>query len=190
MPTSNVQVVVGERVNVPVVEASGLVPLPTPLPPRPSLVRRDTMMNTLKERGWPPGLTRAMASSIESFPVRYVIVDNSGSMQSTDGERLVKTSNGTMRCISSTRWAELGDVVMDLAAVVSSLGAETHYHLLNPTSVGQYFVVADAGEGSSSTGRAGSPVDIPTLKRAMDTSPTARRWDSNPRLAASELLSC
>ena len=172
MPASNVQVVVGERVNVPVVEASGMSPLPTPLPPRPSLVRRDTMMNALKERGWPPGLTRAMASSIESFPVRYVIVDNSGSMQSTDGERLVKTSNGTMRCISSTRWAELGDVVMDLAAVVSSLGAETHYHLLNPTSVGQYFVVADAGEGSSSTGRAGAPVDLPTLKRAMETSPT------------------
>ena len=153
------------------VSSERVTPRPHPLPQRPSLARHNTMISTLLSHGWPPGLTHSMASSIDAFPVRYVIVDNSGSMQSTDGQRLIKTGSG-LKAISATRWAELGDVVMDLGQVVTSLGAETHFHLLNPTSAGQYFVIADAAGSSCSAGRAGQPVDLPVLKRAMDTSPT------------------
>lgn len=90
-----------------------------------------------------------------------------------DGQRLVQTKDG-FRAVNATRWAELGDVVMELANVITSLDAETHFHLLNPSRAGQYFVLGD-GDGSGSscgTGRAGASVDIGVLKEAMSTSPT------------------
>lgn len=131
--------------------------------------RRQTMMNALKELGWPPGLTSALATSIEQFPVRFVVVDNSGSMQSMDGSRLVKDQRGTYKSIRSTRWAELGDVIGEMADVASSLGAATHFHMLNPSAVGQYFALAD--DGTTGVSGAGAPCNADTIKAAMKTSP-------------------
>ena len=47
--------------SVPVVIGTAVGDVQTaPPPPRPSLVRRNTMMQTLLSRGLPPGLTKAM----------------------------------------------------------------------------------------------------------------------------------
>ena len=108
--------------------------------------------------------------AVESFPVRIVVVDNSGSMNSMDGNRLIRMPNGEVRSISSTRWAELGDVIREMGEAVSALQAETHFHMLNPTTAGQYFVVAPDPSGGH-VGRAGAPADVPSLKAALDTSP-------------------
>lgn len=146
------------------------------------------MVHALLERGWPPGLTNSMAASINAFPVRYVIVDNSGSMQSTDGQRLVKAPGSELwKSIACTRWAELGDVVMEIGNVVTRLQAETHFHLLNPTPIGQYFSIAcpeEAQKSDVSLGRAGQPVDLTVLKSAMETSPTG----STPLTEAVQLV--
>ena len=139
-------------------------------PPRPSLERRNTMTQVLQERGWPAGLTKLMASSIEQFPVRFIVVDNSGSMQSMDGSRLVRAPNGELRSIKATRWAELGDVVTELGEAVSALHAPTHFHLLNPSPEGQYFSIAESGE--EVVHGLGMHADLGMLKRAMGTSPT------------------
>lgn len=146
---------------------------PQSLPQPPSLARYNMMVQNLLQRGWPPGLTNEMASSIECFPVRYVIVDNSGSMQSMDGQRLVQ-SGGSFRAISCTRWAELGDVIMDIGKVVTELHAETHFHLLNPSRSGQYFILAASDDDASNGlfGRAGAAVSTDALQQAMNTSPT------------------
>jgi len=171
-PMQSVPVVVGQPIDATVASASSP-------PPRPSLVRRNTIMTKLLAHGMPPGLTKAMALSIEAFPTRFVVVDNSGSMQTMDGQRLVKLSTGQMKQIQASRWAELGDLVNEMAEVAISLGAETHFHLLNPTPVGQYFVVGDApdettGEKTKSpVGRAGNSVDAATIKEAMATSPNS-----------------
>lgn len=110
---------------------------------------------------------------MEAFPVRYVIVDNSGSMNRMDGQRLVRTSGGAIRPIKATRWGELGDVVLEMTDAVNALEAETHFHLLNPTPAGQYFVCADQGSDTQhGFGRAGVPSGIAQIKRVMDTSPT------------------
>jgi len=133
------------------------------------------------ERGWPPGLTKQCATSVEMFPVRFCVVDNSGSMITMDCQRLVP-HEGTMKAIRASRWAELRDVVNDMGAAAVQLQAETHFHFLNPTSSGQFFCVADQGEGL--VGRAGAPTDLRTLKEAMDTSPTG----STPLTQAVQLL--
>lgn len=145
------------------------------------------MSQVLSDLGWPPGLTKVTAASVDMFPVRFVIVDNSGSMQYMDGQRLVATG-GSMKKIRATRWAELGDTVNELGEVVTRLGAETHFHLLNPTHEGQYFVLADDAQDQKSdhqVGRAGASADLSVLRRAMATSPSG----STPLTEAVELVS-
>jgi len=87
-----------------------------------------------------------------------------------DGSRLVKTGNGAYKCIKSTRWAELGDVISEMAEVAATLGSCTHFHLLNPSSVGQFFALAD--DGTSGVHGAGAPATLETVKAAMKTSPS------------------
>jgi hypothetical protein len=89
-------------------------------------------------------------------------------MQAMDGTRLVATSTG-LRCISSTRWAELGDTVLQMAELTSALGAETSFHLLNPTSEGQFFTIH--GTDAPPCGRVGQPADVEALRRVMATTP-------------------
>ena len=82
--------------------------------------------------------------------MRYVVVDNSGSMQNMDGQRLVQLSNGQFKPIQASRWAELGDLVMEMAEVASALGAATSFHMLNPTPIGQFFVIGES-KGATTT---------------------------------------
>lgn len=139
-------------------------------PPRPApLDRRSSRTEVLLERGWPPGLTASMADSVEQFPVRFVIVDNSGSMQSRDGSRLVTAPNGALKSISATRWAELGDVIMEMTEVAIKIESTTHFHLLSRCHLGQFFTVAETGEGGIPA--AGGPATYADMKAVMATSP-------------------
>lgn len=81
--------------------------------------------------GIPTGLARVMAKATASHPLRVMIVDNSGSMQSGDGQRLIK-SGTRHRMLGCTRWLELKDDVLQIAALSESLGARTDFHMLNP----------------------------------------------------------
>ena len=124
---------------------------------KPSLHRTNTAR--LVEHGWPAGLIDAMAESVAVFPERYVIVDNSGSMQSTDGSRLIHTQDGGRRSIRATRWAELGDLVVEMAEVATKINSPTHFHLLNESELGQLFTVSDCG------------ASVDKLKAVMKTTP-------------------
>ncbi len=119
---------------------------PTPPPPAPVAPAAPALPpvdpGALRELGWPNGLTHMVASSIPSMPIRFVIVDNSGSMQSMDGSRLVPGAGGKLQAIKSTRWAELGQSIKDLAAVAQAVRGPTHFHFLNPCPYGQFFGVA------------------------------------------------
>lgn len=79
----------------------------------------------------PPGLATCVARAVGNFPLRIMIVDNSGSMQSGDGQRLV-SPGGRARMLSCSRWAELTDDVVGLAAMAEAMQARTDFHLLNP----------------------------------------------------------
>jgi hypothetical protein len=60
-----------------------------------------------------------MIASSESMPYRFWIVDNSGSMQTPDGKRLVEDARGKKVAVGATRWEELTQVVLQTAEVAA-----------------------------------------------------------------------
>jgi hypothetical protein len=129
--------------------------------------------HALREFGWPPGLTTMVSQSINELPLRFVIVDNSGSMQSMDGTRLVPGPNGmvSLRC---SRWQELGQAIEELGEIAVALRAPTHFHFLNSASGGQFFCIGDEfAPPDGLVARLNAPKsDLGALKRAVGGSPT------------------
>ena len=59
-----------------------------------------------EKNNWPLGLVNAVYSSCQKMPLRFVIVDDSGSMITCDGNRVVGSDNN-QKMIKCTRWSEL-----------------------------------------------------------------------------------
>mmetsp|Transcript_4758 Transcript_4758/g.4898 ORF Transcript_4758/g.4898 Transcript_4758/m.4898 type:complete len:304 (+) Transcript_4758:111-1022(+) len=64
------------------------------------------------------------------MPIRFVIVDNSGSMIASDGQMMVSQGNDK-RYIACSRWAELTDSLRFHAALAEAARAPTEFRLLN-----------------------------------------------------------
>jgi len=126
-------------------------------------------MESLKRtHDFPPGLLRSMKNSTEAFPLRIWVVDNSGSMNSSGGSRIVK-SGAKMAKVSATRWAELGDSVCMAADISLKLGVRTDFNLLNGTPRGQFFTCGHDDGRTSVT--PGVPCDLGNIKAVMGESP-------------------
>ena len=108
----------------------------SPPGPAPSGVAKDPALalEELAAKGYPLGLARELTKACQVFPLRFWVVDNSGSMQTADGSRLVTDSAGNKRMISCTRWQELVDTVALAAELAIVLGARTDFALLNPAA--------------------------------------------------------
>jgi len=96
----------------------------------------------LKEQGYPEGLVAALVECSSAFLFRTWVVDNSGSMQLTDGHRVVErvskkklknkeTTANKIKCVSCTRWEELRGCVNYQAGLAGILKAPTTFRLLN-----------------------------------------------------------
>jgi len=155
--------------------SDGSVPMGVPADPMASYVPVKVDPKALERHGWPPGLVKMVAESIPSLPIRFVIVDNSGSMQCNDGAKLVPGPGGTLKSISATRWAELGQCLNELADVAMAVGAPTHFHMLNPTPRGQFFAVGDefAPPGGFVAALGAPRSTTADLRAALETSPNS-----------------
>lgn len=116
------------------------------------------------DRSWPAGLCSTIARCVESHPLRIMIVDNSGSMQSSDGNRLV-AHQGTLRTVGCTRWEELREDVISVGAIAGALGARTDFHLLNPRpGFSAATLCAGSWEGIAPLG---PPMDLSSLRTSL-----------------------
>lgn len=119
----------------------------------PSLSSTSNMMNEsqleqLVQQGFTRGLAGSMAKNNQAFPMRFWIIDNSGSMQKADGHRIVDTLDSNAKIVPGTRWEEIRETVNYHIRAASLLKAPTCFRLLNDpgSCVGpQSFSVADAG---------------------------------------------
>jgi len=98
-------------------------------------------------------------------------VDNSGSMQSCDGQRLMQAS-GRHRMLSCTRWQELADDVQKIAEISAALPcARTDFHLLNPRPGFNSFTVGGDATSWDIVPPRGPRVDLAAVGAALKTSP-------------------
>jgi hypothetical protein len=120
------------------------------LVPQPSSkqLSRDGIY-ALKDQGYTDGLIESIARSNMTFPLRIWIIDNSGSMVTGDGHRLVETGhNNDVRFVSCSRWAEIQETVVYHAQISALLEAPTVFRLLNdPGRMAgpQQFSIAERG---------------------------------------------
>jgi hypothetical protein len=120
------------------------------LVPQPSSkqLSRDEKM-TLRDQGYTDGLIKSIARSNMDFPLRIWIVDNSGSMVTGDGHRLVNTGySNDVRFVNCSRWSEIRETVEYHAQIAALLEAPTVFRLLNdPGRMAgpQQFSIAERG---------------------------------------------
>lgn len=111
------------------------------------LSRNET--ESLKDQGYTAGLIKSIARSNMNFPLRIWVVDNSGSMMTGDGHRIIQTGNNSdVRFVSCSRWAEIQETVEYHAQIAALLQAPTVFRLLNdPGRMAgpQQFSVAERG---------------------------------------------
>lgn len=69
-------------------------------------------IRTLKEQGFTTGLCHALTRNSAVHVLRIWVVDNSGSMSTNDGHRIIETTKkDDVKVVSSTRWTELQECV-------------------------------------------------------------------------------
>ena len=144
-------------------------------------VASTTDVGAAKLLGFPRGLYAALERSVSTeFPVRFVVVDNSGSMNSGDGTRIISLADGRSMVQRCTRWQELGDEVMRLGALSEHLGARTDFHLLTPiqgrsgdtvTPERQFLTLASSWRDAVNVSCAGGKCNLEELGEVMAGSP-------------------
>lgn len=93
----------------------------------------------LEKHKWPRGLIKALIKNCKKIPIRFFIVDDSGSMSTNDGKRILNSATPNPKVINCTRWAELCESLKFHAELSEVLGAPSEFRLLNgadPVMVG------------------------------------------------------
>jgi hypothetical protein len=85
----------------------------------------------LIEHHWPTGLQDALVKSCKKIAVRYIITDDSGSMMTNDGHRLIGVGTKNVKMIQCTRWSELTASLKFHAQLAHAAQAPTEFRLLN-----------------------------------------------------------
>lgn len=88
-----------------------------------------------------------------AFALRIWIVDNSGSMQHPDGQRMVESGPNAVKMIPCSRWNEIVDCIEYHAKLAGLIEAPTRFRLLNNpgSDVGpQQFSVAESKDDDGS----------------------------------------
>lgn len=102
-----------------------------PYPKRPTSIS-DDQLTILTKQGFTKGLANAAGANCEDFPVRFWIIDNSGSMNKADGHRIIETSaKDDVRIVDCTRWEEIKECVNYHANLAALLLLPTVFKFLN-----------------------------------------------------------
>jgi len=126
--------------------------------------RRQLSGRHLPTLGFPDGINESVLQSCQDFPLRIWIVDNSGSMMTADGKRIVRD-----KMVRSSRWEELGDSLVWHATLAANLGAPTEFRTLNPPG-GGIPQVMNVGMG----GDLDVEHEVQQVRRLTSSSPSGR----------------
>mmetsp|Transcript_20783 Transcript_20783/g.41586 ORF Transcript_20783/g.41586 Transcript_20783/m.41586 type:complete len:382 (+) Transcript_20783:143-1288(+) len=97
---------------------------------RAQICSSPQVAETLHRQGYTKGLISSMTSSVSSFPLRIWIVDNSGSMQQTDGSKIAGNRDN-LKFVPSSRWDEIRECIIYHAEMAGLLHSSTVFRMLN-----------------------------------------------------------
>lgn len=95
---------------------------------------------------WCKGMQNALVQNCKKIPIRFFIIDDSGSMITNDGNRILRTNTGDIdeehgvsgkmkkhkaTMVQCTRWAELKDTMSFAADLSEAAMAPSEFRLLN-----------------------------------------------------------
>ncbi|CAB9500767.1 expressed unknown protein [Seminavis robusta] len=102
------------------------------LPP-PSRKKLDnSQISQLIAQGFTRGLAESLDDAKQTFAKRIWVVDNSGSMQKTDGHRLVDTGRRkNLKFVACSRWEEITECVCYHIQLAALIQAPTSFRFLN-----------------------------------------------------------
>jgi hypothetical protein len=128
---------------------------------------------SLALQGYPTGLAQELGRTLSTYPLRFWVVDNSGSMRTDDGHELRgggMNAQAQIRVVSCTRWTELQGTVQYHASLAGLLNATTIFKMLNDPGprVGPQEFAVGAGAGGT-----GAPMEKQHLDNHHNNSKTA-----------------
>lgn len=84
----------------------------------------------LEQKQFPPGLRNLIVDNVSKMPYRFFIIDDSGSMGTSDGKKL-QISGNRGKMIACSRWSELTEALKFHVELATKLAAPTEFRLLN-----------------------------------------------------------
>lgn len=100
----------------------------------------ERKIKILKYQGFTRGLSNSIFISKEAFPIRFWLIDNSGSMNVKDGNRLHVVDYKNVELLPCTRWDEICDCVNYHVRLAETIQARTIFRLINtPDKVARQF---------------------------------------------------
>jgi Mg-chelatase subunit ChlD len=92
----------------------------------------ESDLRTLREQGFTTGLCQSLVRNSAVHVLRIWVVDNSGSMSTNDGHRIIETKKkDDVKVVNCTRWTELQECVEYHIQMAALLEAPTVFRLLN-----------------------------------------------------------
>jgi hypothetical protein len=87
----------------------------------------------LSQHRWPPGLQEAFIQNLTKTPIRFFVCDDSGSMATSDGHRIIE-NHGKFQMAPCTRWTELGDAMKFHVGLAQAGCIPTEFRMLNSSA--------------------------------------------------------
>jgi len=104
------------------------------LPPRPSILDNNININNAKQYlshyGWPNGMQDALMKCLVKIPLRFFIIDDSGSMITNDGHMITGVGSNS-KLMPCTRWKELTQSMKFHVGLAKAAHAPSEFRLLN-----------------------------------------------------------
>ena len=100
------------------------------LPNHQQVSIEEKQISRLVEQGYSRGLAESLNRTKAAFGQRIWIIDNSGSMRSSDGHRIVPTlKTGDVRMVPCSRWEEIQECVNYHISLAGTIEASTYFRV-------------------------------------------------------------
>jgi hypothetical protein len=91
----------------------------------------ESMLKRLVDQGFTRSLARSLNETKRAFALRIWVIDNSGSMRTRDGHRIVDTGKSDVSMVDCSRWGEISECVEYHIQLADTIDAPTRFRFLN-----------------------------------------------------------